>query len=51
MGLFQENNKAKVIFNIDDKIVEMDCYVEKIFFDRIKLSLPKAARRYLDYFP
>ena len=49
MGLFQENNKAKVIFNIDDKIVEMDCYVEKIFFDRIKLSLPKAARRYLDY--
>ncbi len=49
MGLFQENQKAKIIFEADDKIVEMDCYIGKIYYDRIKLELPKAANRYSQY--
>ena len=49
MALFQENQKAKIIFEADDKIVEMDCYIEKIYFDRLKLILPKAASRYNPY--
>lgn len=49
MGLFQENQKAKIIFEADDKVVEMDCYIEKIYYDRLKLSLPKAANRYNPY--
>ena len=49
MGLFQENQKAKIIFEADNKIVEMDCYIEKIYYDRLKLGLPKAADRYTPY--
>lgn len=49
MSLFQENQKAKIIFGADNKIVEMDCYIEKIYYDRIKLGLPKAADRYTPY--
>lgn len=49
MGLFQENQKAKIIFEADNKIVEMDCYIEKIYYDRIRLGLPKAASRYTQY--
>lgn len=49
MALFQENQKAKIIFKADNKIVEMDCYIEKIYYDRIKLNLPKAANRYTPY--
>lgn len=49
MGLFQENQKAKIIFEADDKVVEMDCYIEKIYYDRLKLKLPKAANRYTPY--
>lgn len=49
MGLFQENQKAKIIFEADDKVVEMDCYIEKIYYDRLKLKLPKAASRYTPY--
>lgn len=49
MGLFQENQKAKIIFEADDKVVEMDCYIEKIYYDRIRLRLPKAANRYTPY--
>ena len=33
----------------DNKIVEMDCYIEKIFYDRLSLGLPKAADRYTPY--
>ena len=49
MGLFQENQKAKIIFEADNKIIEMDCYIEKIYYDRIRLGLPKAANRYSSY--
>ncbi len=49
MGLFQENQKAKIIFEANDKIVEIDCYIEKIYYDRLKLELPKAASRYTPY--
>ncbi len=49
MGLFQENQKAKIIFEADDKIVEMDCYIGKIYYDRINFELPKAADRYSQY--
>lgn len=49
MGLFQDNQKAKIIFEADDKVVEMDCYIEKIYYDRLKLKLPKAADRYIPY--
>ncbi len=49
MALFQENQKAKIIFEADNKIVEMDCYIEKIYYDRLKLNLPKAASRYNPY--
>ena len=31
MGLFQENQKAKIIFEANDKMVEIDCYIEKIY--------------------
>ena len=33
MGLFQDNQKAKIIFEADDKVVEMDCYIEKIYYE------------------
>lgn len=49
MALFQENQKAKIIFEADNKIVEMDCYIEKIYYDRLILGLPKAADRYTPY--
>lgn len=46
MGLFQENQKAKITFVSDDKIVEMDCYIAKIYYDRLKIELPNMAERY-----
>ncbi len=49
MALFQENQKAKIIFEADNKIIEMDCYIEKIYYDRLKINLPKAAERYNQY--
>jgi len=49
MGLFQENQKAKIIFEADDKIVEMDCYIAKIYYDRLKMELPDSSNRYHNY--
>src|SRR5574344_1845971 len=49
MGLFQVNQKTKIIFEAIDKVIEMDCYIEKIYYDRLALALPKSFSRYSDY--
>src|SRR5574344_618315 len=49
MDLFQVNQKTQIIFEAIDKVIEMDCYIEKIYYDRIALALPKAFSRYSDY--
>ena len=49
MGLFRENQKAKIIFEAGDKIIEMDCYILEVKYDRLMLKLPRAAARYIDW--
>jgi len=49
MGLVQVNQKTKIIFDANDRVIEMDCYVEKVYYDRIALALPKSFIRYSEF--
>lgn len=49
MGLVQINQKAKIIFDSEGHSVELDCTVDDVLFDRIRLVFVKSFMRYLDY--
>ena len=48
MGLVQINQKAKIIFDSEGHSVELDCTVDEVLFDRIRLVFTKSFMRYLN---
>jgi len=48
MGLVQVLQKAKIIFDSDGHKVELDCTVDEVLFDRIRLVFTKSFMRYLN---
>ena len=49
MGLIQVNQKAKIIFEADGHSIELDCTVDEVLFDRLRVVFTKSFMRYLDY--
>lgn len=49
MGLIQVNQKAKIIFEAEGHSIELDCTVDEVLFDRVRLVFAKSFMRYLDY--
>ncbi len=49
MSLVREGQKLNLIFNKEDKTVEITCVVSEVQFDRIFVDLPKSFMRYINY--
>lgn len=48
MDLISEEQKVALLFQKDNKLIEMICTIEKIFDDRLELALPQYFMRYID---
>lgn len=49
MDLFTEGQKLTLFFQKNSNMVEMTCVVEKIYDDRLDLSLPQYFMRYIEF--
>ena len=49
MNLVREGQKLNLIFNKDDRLVEITCSVSAVEFDRLIVELPKSFMRYINY--
>lgn len=49
MDLFTEEQRITILFQKNDNIVEIVCNIEKVYDDRLDLSLPPYFMRYIEY--
>ena len=49
MGLVQNNQTAKIVINATNRIIELDCVIEKVEADRLRLNLSNSFMRYINY--
>lgn len=49
MDLFREEQKITLYFQKDTNMVEMTCTIEKVYDDRLDLTLPQYFMRYIDF--
>ncbi len=49
MNLVREGQKLNLIFNKEDKTVEITCVIASVEFDRLIVELPKSFMRYIEF--
>ncbi len=49
MDLLKSGQRASIFFQKEDNIVEISCYIDKIYDDRLVLELPQYFMRYIEF--
>ena len=49
MDLFTEGQKLALFFRKNSSIIEMTCVIEKVYDDRLDLTLPQYFMRYIEF--